>query len=1023
MKKFLKKLDKLEIIMGLLFLIISIISIINFGLVGALIIPILIILIIIYYNSDNIVKQLNKKKGKKKSNIKNKTKKTLKPNDNEENIKDIIIDSEEEDIIEGTLNEKKEVGNMKKISSKSKKGKRKSHSSKSKSNSNLKQRILKIFIIVFATCVFAVSGFMLYIIISSGTFDPEKLANQDQTVVYDVDGEVIATLGREKRETVTYDQLPQVLVDAIIATEDSRFFEHNGVDMARFLKASVGQLLGNSDAGGASTLTMQVVKNNLTSTEKSIIRKFKDVYISAFILERNYSKEEILEFYVNDSLLGGNVYGVEQASQYYFGKSVSELSLPEASLIAGLFQSPNGYNPYNNPEGATERRNTVLKLMVRHGYITQEEADLANSVSVESLLTGSGEEMNYQGYIDTVVDEIIEKTDNDPYLIPMKIYTAMDKDIQDGINKVLSGEDHEWADEYVQAGIAVVDVNNGAISAIGAGRNREGERTWNFATQEIRHPGSTAKPLFDYGPGFEYNNFSTYTLFNDEPWQYTDGPEVGNWDGTYQGLITLRQALSVSRNIPALKAFQQVSKKNIISFVESLGIEPEKDGNSIHEAHAIGAFEKGATPLQMAAAYAAFASGGYYTEPYTVTKIEYRDTGEVEEFKADRERVMSDSTAYLMNNVLQYAVEYGFNGGARVYGSTVAAKTGTSTFDDATLEALGLPSSAVKDLWTVAYTPEYSIALWYGYQDASSEHYLTGASAPKDAVMSSIMKYIPKTTKQFEMPDSVVASQVEFGTWPAQLPSEYTPSDLIRTEYFKKGTEPTEVSQRFAKLDPVTNLKATTSGNTVRLTWSGETPEILTESYLREYFSQSVFGNGTESFVNQRLSYNNNTLGGYGYGIYVKSSSGNLTQVGFTTDNSYTYNATIGGNITIVVKAEYRSFKANASDGVEVDVNVSGGGSVSDDSLSLDIGASNLTPSVGNYTEPGVTVTYNGEDVTDEATISYTVIIDGNSHSVTSPSEVERLINEQPAGTYYIRYRATYQGESAEATRTVTVHN
>ena len=557
---------------------------------------------------------------------------------------------------------------MKKISSKSKKGKRKSHSSKSKSNSNLKQRILKIFIIVFATCVFAVSGFMLYIIISSGTFDPEKLANQDQTVVYDIDGEVIATLGREKRETVTYDQLPQVLVDAIIATEDSRFFEHNGVDMARFLKASVGQLLGNSDAGGASTLTMQVVKNNLTSTEKSIIRKFKDVYISVFILERNYSKEEILEFYVNDSLLGGNVYGVEQASQYYFGKSVSELSLPEASLIAGLFQSPNGYNPYNNPERATERRNTVLKLMVRHGYITQEEADLANSVSVESLLTGSGEEMNYQGYIDTVVDEIIEKTDNDPYLIPMKIYTAMDKDIQDGINKVLSGEDHEWADEYVQAGIAVVDVNTGAISAIGAGRNREGERTWNFATQEIRHPGSTAKPLFDYGPGFEYNNFSTYTLFNDEPWQYTDGPEVNNWDGSYQGLITLRQALSVSRNIPALKAFQQVSKKNIISFVESLGIEPEKDGNSIHEAHAIGAFEKGATPLQMAAAYAAFASGGYYTEPYTVTKIEYRDTGEVEEFKADRERVMSDSTAYLMNNVLQYAVEYGFNGGARVYG-------------------------------------------------------------------------------------------------------------------------------------------------------------------------------------------------------------------------------------------------------------------------------------------------------------------------------------------------------------------
>ncbi len=1014
MKKLLKKLSKSEIIMIFLFIIISIISIINYGLIGILIIPILIILIAIYYNSDNIVlkiKEIKKKKGKKKTKTKT--------NNNEENIKDIIIDSEEEGIIDENLNEKKEVDNMKKISSKNK---RKNHKVKSKNNSKTKDRILKIIIIIFSTCVFAVSGFMLYIIISSGSFDPEKLANQDQTVVYDIDGEVIATLGREKRETVTYDQLPQVLIDAIIATEDSRFFEHNGVDMARFLKASVGQLLGNSDAGGASTLTMQVVKNNLTSTEKSIIRKFKDVYISVFILERNYSKEEILEFYVNDSLLGGNVYGVEQASQYYFGKSASELSLPEAALIAGLFQSPNGYNPYNNPEGATERRNTVLKLMVRHGYITQEEADLANSISVESLLTGSGEEMNYQGYIDTVVDEIIEKTDNDPYLIPMKIYTTMNKDIQDGINKVLSGEDHEWVDDYVQAGIAVVDVKTGAISAIGAGRNREGERTWNFATQEVRHPGSTAKPLFDYGPGFEYNNFSTYTLFNDEPWHYTDGPEVNNWDGSYQGLITLRQALSVSRNIPALKAFQQVSKKNIISFVESLGIEPEKDGNSIHEAHAIGAFEKGATPLQMAAAYAAFASGGYYTEPYTVTKIEYRDTGEVEEFKSERERVMSDSTAYLMNNVLQYAVEYGFNGGARVYGSTVAAKTGTSTFDDATLEALGLPESAVKDLWTVAYTPQYSIALWYGYQDASSEHYLSGASAPKDAVMSSIMKYIPKTTEQFEMPDSVVASQVEFGTWPAQLPSEYTPSDLIRTEYFKKGTEPTEVSPRFDKLDPVTNLKATTSGNTVRLTWSGETPEILTESYLREYFSQDVFGNGTESFVNQRLSYNNNTLGGYGYGIYVEDSSGNLTEVGFTTNNNYTYSATTGGNITIVVKAEYRNFKSNASDGVEVEVNVSGGGSTSSNNLNIDIGLSNITPSAGNYNEPNITVTYNGEDVTDDANINYTVIINGNTHNVNSANAVENLINQQSAGTYYIQYRVTYNGESTEATRTVTVH-
>ena len=320
-----------------------------------------------------------------------------------------------------------------------------------------------------------------------------------------------------------------------------------------------------------------------------------------------------------------------------------------------------------------ERKHQVRARIQPLPAAPAEEKNMATDVSIESMLAGGSGLGEYEGYLDTVIQEVKDKTGDDPSLVSMKIYTALDRSIQDGINKVLSGEDHTWADDSVQAGIAITNVNDGTIVAIGAGRNRTAG-DWNYATQALRQPGSTAKPIFDYGPGFEYNDFSTYTLFNDEPWTYTNGPEIGNWDGSYQGLITLRQALSVSRNIPALKAFQQVDKKNIVTFVNGLGIDVaystksenykknENNGsdNLINEAYSIGGMSYGVTPLDMAEAYAAFANGGYHIETHAVTKIEYRSSGKTVDFSVDKEKVMADSTAYLMNNVLQYAVEHGY---------------------------------------------------------------------------------------------------------------------------------------------------------------------------------------------------------------------------------------------------------------------------------------------------------------------------------------------------------------------------
>ena len=1037
----------MQIVISVLFILITILSIIVFKAKGLLILIVTIPLFIAYFKSNDIIMLLKKKERYMKDNNLSERKevKVVSSRDRKKGVKKEKKKIKLLDFKKSSKNgnetprNKNAKSTKKKVKAKNVRSRDKETNPKTKKS--LIRKILTILLGLAIIGIFAMMAFMIYIVISTGDFDPEALKNQDQTVVYDKDGKIFATLGDEKRESVSYDDLPQVLIDALIATEDSRFYEHNGVDMARFLKATALNLIGKDDAGGASTLTMQTVKNNLTKKDtleankiKKIIRKFQDVYLSVFFMEKKYSKSEILEMYVNDSCLGGRIYGVGEASKYYFGKSVSELSLPEAALLAGMYQAPNKYEPYKHPEAAQKRRSTVLNLMYRHGYITEEEKNMANSVSIESMLANNSTVGEYDGYLDTVIQEVKDKTGDDPSLVSMKIYTALDRSIQDGINDVLNGESYSgWVNDKIQAGIAVTNVNDGTIVAIGAGRNRKAG-DWNYATQSYRQPGSTAKPIFDYGPGFEYNDFSTYTLFNDEPWTYTNGPEIGNWDGGYQGLITLRQALSVSRNIPALKAFQQVDKKKIASFVSGLGIDiaySTKDenyqkysnggDNLLNEAYSIGGMSRGVTPLDMAEAYASFANGGYHIETHAVTKIEYRSTGKTVDFTYDKEKVMSDSTAYLMNNVLQYAVEYAFNGGARVYGSTVAAKTGTSNLSDAECIAKGIPVGSVADLWTVAYTPEYSVALWYGYEKTTKEYYLGSASAPKDEVMRAVIKTIPKTTKKWEMPSSVVAVTVEKETWPAKLPSEYTPDDMKVTEYFKKGTQPTEVSDRYAKLPIVTNLKNEKTSDGYKLTWNFKVPNVLDETYLSKYFSNSVFGKQSANYLQARLNYNNNTLGGQGFGIYIKNSIGSLERIAFVTENEYVYKPTSAGNIDIVVKAEYQNFKANASD--EVKTTVKSDGAIISQKLKVTFNDNKDTITVekGKYTEEGITAKYNGRDVTKNSRTSITYEISGDSNTYKAISNLENAINKLEAGTYTITYTVTYSNETEKITRTIII--
>lgn len=778
-------------------------------------------------------------------------------------------------------------------------------------NKKKKRKIVSLLLIVFLSlgiillCGFC--GFMIYVKVQA---DPKyknaKLNTLEVSRMYDKDGNEFAKIGSENREKVKYEELPEVLVDAIIATEDARFYQHNGFDTPRFIKASIGQVLGHSNAGGASTLTMQVVKNSFTdkygqktSGASGITRKFEDIYLAIFKLEKEYSKEEIIEFYVNNHFLGGNIYGVQEASEAYFGKSVSELNLSEAAILAGMFKSPNAYKPTSNPKNAAARRKTVLYLMRRHGYITKEEEEIANSIPIESLTSNAGTESAnpYQGYIDTVVDELKETYGVNPYTTPLLVYTSLDRSRQDAVNSVLDGENFNWKDDRVQSGVAVVDSESGKILAIGNGRNVNSRSNsnadqYNYATEIHRQPGSTAKPLFDYGPGIEYNNWSTYEQFVDEPYTYSNGRKINNWDRGYYGPLTLRGALKDSRNIPALKAFQQVDNNKIRDFVTSLGIKPEtcesgyeydiekkkcynkknkndvKEPVALHEAHAIGAFT-GVSPLEMAGAYAAFSNGGYYTKPYAVEKVVFRQTKEekTHDSSNDKKQVMSDATAYMIASVLQDVALYDGTP------NNVACKTGTTNYDSNTMENYGMPDDAVRDSWVIGFSTKTVIGMWYGYDSLTKDLIQQGyilhnipATMAKDRLFRALVYAgaMESDRAEFVMPSSVVKVGVAPGSNPAKLAA---PGGQAIYELFKKGYEPTEYDTKNYKLPSPGGFTVRESGNKAILSWNAVNPgEIGKAEYGK--FGYNIYKDGVLLEWTDKTSYTYSPSSGNIYGTY-----------------------------------------------------------------------------------------------------------------------------------------------------------
>ena len=905
--------------------------------------------------------------------------------------------------------------------------KKNTNSKNQRKKGSKKQRILKIALIAILSFIIlsaiAATIFFIIIIKEAPDFDPHNLYTQESSIVYSADGVEIAKLGTEKREKITYDEMPQILIDAIVATEDSTFFQHNGFNAARFLKATLSQVIGGG-GGGASTLTMQVSKNAYTSNVASgfegIKRKFTDIYLSVFKIERAYTKEEILEFYVNSYYMGGGAYGVEQACQNYFGKSVNNINLAEAAMLAGIYQAPGYYDPTINPERTEQRRQTVLNLMLRHGYITPEEKEIASKLTVDKLINTSntsGDDQvdpRYKDFIDTTVEDVKKKTGFNPYTTPMLIYTTMDAGKQEYVTNIMNGTTFSWENDKVQAGIAVVDTNTGAVVAIGAGRNRENAVGWNYATMNRKHIGSTAKPLYDYGPLIEYEDASTYHLFYDEPYTYSGGTPIGNWDSGYDHFLQMRDALKVSRNIPALKAFQLNKNENIKQFVTSLGLSPEIQDGYIHEAHAIGAYGDGKTtgenPLSVAAAYAAFANGGYYTEPYTFTKIVYRNNDEEYEHKPVTTKVMSAETAYMVTDMLISTSVY-VTKASSVNGVTYGSKTGTSNYPSEILKQYHLPASAVNDLWLAGFCRDYSTAIWYGYDELSSEYYNTSANGGNKRLYKKLIEGIYSGTADFTRPSGVVTVTVEsLSPGDGLLPSAYTPDSMKTTALFKAGTEPTKVSDKFTKLDDVTNARTSVQGNNVLIEWDNiKTPNALNIDYLKELY-KSTCKNTTEC-ANIVLGNDQGALGNVTYQVYIKHADGSLALAGTSEGSNITINnvpTNLGNTITFVIKTKYAYTDLGISDGIEVTVDAT---KLKKDIKVTLIGESEIHIQKGTqFNDPGIKIQENGHDVNAQI-----------DKKITKNNLIVQTIDTNITGEYKIIYNVKYDNHPYTLVRTVII--
>lgn len=621
--------------------------------------------------------------------------------------------------------------------------------------------LTKILLIIGLGFSLLTGGYLFYLAKTTNVKDLQN-ALKATTIIYDKNGDQAGSLTGQKGTYVELDAISENLQNAVVATEDRSFYKNSGINYGRFFLAIL--TLGRS--GGGSTITQQLAKNAYLSQDQTVERKAKEFFL-ALEINKKYSKKEILTMYLNNAYFGNGVWGIEDASKKYFGVSASQLSLDQSAVLAGMLKGPEIYNPLYSVENATNRRNTVLQNMVAAGYIDQKTADQSAAVDIHGQLVdayeGKSEDYRYPSYFDAVINEAVNEyglTEEDIVKNGYRIYTELDQNYQASMQVIYDNtalfpvaEDGTRA----ESGSVALDPKTGGVRAlvgrVGSDQN-PGFRTYNYATQAARSPGSTIKPLVVYSPAVA-EGWSTNKELDNSTTQY-GSYEVNNYAGIQSSpTVPMYQALAESLNLPAVATANELGLDTVFEYGKKFGLNMDKVDKSL--AVALGA---GVTtnPMQMAQAYGTFANGGVMNDAHLITKIENASGQVVKSHSQKSTRVLSGSTTDKMTNMMLGTFSNGTGVNAAPYGYTMAGKTGTTE------------TSFNKDLsgdqWVIGYTPDVVISQWLGFPTTDENHYLTDSSAGTASeifrnVANSVLPYTDGT--QF---DSVKNSYAENGIAP-----------------------------------------------------------------------------------------------------------------------------------------------------------------------------------------------------------------------------------------------------------------
>ena len=620
--------------------------------------------------------------------------------------------------------------------------------------------------------------------------------------VFDVNGKLITVLHAvENRLPVPLAKVPKDLQNAFVALEDNRFYQHSGVDPRAILRAVWINISAGGVSEGGSTITQQLAKNAFLTQERTWKRKVQEVII-AFQIEKQYTKDEILELYLNQIYFGAGAYGVQAAAQTYFGKNVEQLNLAESAMLAGLPKSPNYYSPFNSMKAARERQATVLDQMVKYGYLDQASAD-KNKLTPLKIAVDPPKpdpkakqdpkqkdkdfDVSASYFIEYVTSQLIDKYGADTvYKEGLKIYTSIDLDLQKSAEKAMRELPVMSVDknglQQPQGALVSIDTHTGYVKAMVGGR---GTDKFNRAVLAERQPGSAFKP-FVYLTALDAGK-SPASIIDDKPFR-VGGYAPMNYDRTFKGPITLRTALALSRNIPAVKLAQEVTPERVVRNAQNMGITTlvtSGSHNDITLAMALGGLTRGVTPLDIASAFGVLANQGVRVEPVTILKVVDRNGKILEQHVPKEKMVVNERVAFLLTDMLRGVIQYGTGTGANI-GRPAAGKTGTT--------------DEHKDAWFVGYTPEISTSVWIGFDSDGTLDGQTGGEIPATIWRLYMQQATAKLpVKDFPRPRGIISATVS--TKDGGLITDPKNKDSI-TDYFIEGTQPKQPSTAPPTPDP-----------------------------------------------------------------------------------------------------------------------------------------------------------------------------------------------------------------------------